>query len=204
MGAANSVPYEIIGAPFKVWRAAVGVTFPLVDAEPDGSDFTLIGTSGDLNYGDEGVKVGHPQSFNKFRPLGDNGPRKIFRTEEDLIISLMLADVSLEQYRRGLNDNSLTTVAAGGEAGYKKVGLTRGLSVATMALLVRGPSPYGDDMYLQYEVPICVQTGSPEVTYTRTGAAMLSLEWSALVDPNASSVAERFGVLRAMTAVAIS
>lgn len=191
----NSVPYEVIAAPFVVWIAPVGTAFPLIDAAP-GAGWAKVGTSGDLNYSSEGVTVEHSQSINFWRSLGDSGSRKVFRQEEDLKIRLMLADVSLEQYKLALNSNSVTTVAAGsGTAGYKKLGLSRGISVATVALLVRGPSAYGDDWNGQYEVPRAAQSGNPSVVLRRSEPAALSLEWTALVDPNAASEDERFGRL---------
>lgn len=200
----NSVPYEILAYPFTAYIAPVGTAFPLVDASP-AVDWILIGTSGNLNYDDgEGVKISHSQDMFKFRALGDAGVRKIFRTAEDLMISLKLVDVTLEQYKFAINSNTMTTVAAGGEAGYKKIGLSRGFSVATMALLLRGPSPYGDLMTMQYEVPRAAQGGNPEVTYVKSSAAGLELQWDALVDPNATSTDERFGRLVAQTAAAIS
>jgi len=202
MGQPNSQPFEIIGAPFTAWIAPVGTAFPAVDEEP-GEDWIKIGTSGDLNYLDEGVRISHAQAFNKFRPLGDAGVRKMFRTEEDLVVGLTLADVSLEQYKYALNSNSIGVVAAGvGTAGKKTLGLSRGLGIATMALLVRGCSPYGDDMTMQYEVPLCSQTGSPQPVYRRDQPAGLALEWTAIVDPTASTPLQRYGRLVAQTAAA--
>jgi len=200
---ANSLPYEIIAAPFKVYFAPVGTAFPLINAAPI-APWALVGSSGDLNYLDEGVKVSHSQTMNPFRALGDAGVRKTFRTEEDLMIGLTLADLTLEQYAHALNSNAVTTVAAGaGTAGYKKIGLSRGFSVATVALLVRGPSPYGDGWTMQFEVPRAAQTGNPEPVMQKGEPAALALEWTALVDPNAATEFERFGVLRAQSAAPI-
>jgi hypothetical protein len=201
----NATPYEIIGSPFTVWIADVGVTFPAVDEDPDPGDFTLVGSSGSLNYMDEGVTVEHSQSINFFRALGDSGSRKAFRTQEDLKIRLTLADLTIEQYLLALNGNAMTTVAAGsGIPGTKKVGMSRGLAIDTRALLVRGPSPYMADGILQYEVPVACQTGNPQVVYRRDQPAGLALEWTALVDPSAASADERFGRLIAQTAVALA
>jgi len=197
MGAANTQPYEIIAAPFTVWFAATGTAFPLIDATPAAA-WKKVGSSGDLNYLDEGVTVSHAQSMEFFRALGDSGSRKVFRTEEDLKIRLVLADVSLEQYAHAINSNSVTTTAASsGVAGFKKLGMSRGSGVATVALLVRGPSPYADNMTMQYELPYAAQSGNPEPVYTKGTPAALALEWTALVDPNAVSVFERFGRLLA-------
>lgn len=187
----NALPYEIIGAPFTLWWAPVGTPFPDIDDEPD-PIWVKVGTSGDLNYTDEGVIIDHKQETTTFRALGDPGPRKAFRASEDQMIRLSLADLSPAQYRLALNNNGLTEVASGA-VGAQKLGLSRGLQVATMALLVRGPSPLMGDGIMQYCVPICMQTGSPTATMRRDGATALQLEWTSLVDPNAASTDERFG-----------
>lgn len=199
----NSLPYEIIAAPYDVYYAPVGTTFPLIDAVPAAA-WLKVGTSLSLNYLDDGVKVSHSQKMNPFRALGDAGSRKVFRTEEDLMIALTLADLTLEQYQHALNGNAVTTTAASsGIAGFKKIGMSRGFSVATVALLVRGPSPYGDLMNLQFEVPRAAQTGNPQVVMKKDAPAGLALEWTALVDPNAASVAERFGRIVAQHQLAL-
>lgn len=193
---ANTVPYEVLAAPFTAYIAAVGVTFPDVDDAP-GVAFTQIGTSGALNYdSDEGVVVEHRQSLNPWRSLGDAGSRKIFRSEEDFIVRLTLVDVTVEQYRVAVNRNTLTDVAPGvGLGGYRKIGLSRGFTVDTMALLVKGDiSPYNATGNMQYEVPIAAQSGSPTVTYRKDQPAGLALEWMALVDPS-QTAQEYFGRL---------
>jgi|WetSurMetagenome_2_1015567.scaffolds.fasta_scaffold220713_3 hypothetical protein len=198
----NAVPYEIIAAPFTAWIAPVGTAFPAVDADP-AAPWTKVGSSGPLNYLDDGVTVEHAQTMNFFRALGDCGSRKAFRTEEDLKIRLTLADLTLEQYALALNSNAVSdTPAAVGTPGYRSVGLSRGFTVATVALLVRGPSPYGENFALQYEVPIAAQTGNPQPVYKKDAPAALALEWTALVDPNASDETERFGRILAQDAEA--
>jgi len=188
----NSLPYEIIAAPFTAWVAPVGTAFPDVEFAPS-APWAKVGSSGDLNYTDDGVTVSHSQDMTLFRALGDAGSRKAFRTAEDLLIKLMLADLTLEQYKHALNSNTVTTVPAASNAGYKKIGLSRGFSVATVALLVRGPSPYGAAWVLQFEVPRAAQTGNPEVVMRKGEPAALALEWTALVDPDATTEDERFG-----------
>lgn len=200
-----SAPYEIVAQPFTLWVAPTGTTFPALEESPTGS-WTKVGSSGDLNYSEDGVVVSHPQSVEVFRALGSTGPRKAFRTEEELRISLSLADLTLEQYALAMNYNTVTTVAAGvGTAGYKKIGLSRGLDVLQRALLVRGAgSPYGTgtaaDWYVQFQVPIAVQVGEPEINFTKGEAAMIALEFMALEDPDATDEEQRFGLLLAQNA----
>jgi hypothetical protein len=71
--------------------------------------------------------------------------------------------------------------------------------IVTYALLMRGPSPYMEDGAAQYEVPCCMQTGSPSVVYQRKDPAGLAVEFTTLVDPTAETPDERFGRLVAQT-----
>ncbi|RVK13439.1 hypothetical protein [Sinorhizobium meliloti] len=189
-------PFEIIAAPFTAYYAPPGTAFPLVNAAP-AVDWIKIGTSGDETYDPEGVTVTHSQEVNKVRPLGSTVPIKAFRTEEELMIAFTLWDVSAEFYRLSLNSNAITTVAAGaGAPGTKTVQFYRGEQVATMALLLRAEvSPYGDGMNMQYEVPYCFMSGSPEPVYRKGEPAGFALEFSALRDPEAASKATSFGRL---------
>jgi hypothetical protein len=196
----NSVPYEILGAPFEVWWAPVGTAFPAVDAEPAAA-WKLIGTSGKLNQTADGVSVSMPQTTNAFRSAGSTGPRKVFRQEEDLKIALTLADHTLEQVTHALNENPITTVdAAAGTAGTKTIGLSRGPQVETISLLLRGPSPEMADGITQYEVPKAQQTGSPTIAYKNGEPSGVALEFTALVDETATSDGEQFGRLIVQTA----
>lgn len=189
-------PFEIIAAPFTAWWAPTGTAFPLIDAAP-GAGWTKIGSSGASNYSEEGVTVTHSQNIELFRTLEGTGPVKGFRTEEDLVIAFTLIDMTLEQYRLALNNNTVTTTApAAGVAGFKAVNIHRGVEVATMALLLRGDvSPEGDGWKTQYQVPVCFENGSPEVVFTKGEPAGLSLSFTAMEDLAAATIAERFGKL---------
>lgn len=201
---ANTVPYEVIAAPYSVYWAPVASSFPLVSSTPS-SPWKLVGTSGNLNYDDGvGVSVDSKQAFADFRALGDAGTRKKFRTAESLMVKLRLVDLTVEQFRLAFNSNTMTTTAAAtGIPGTKKVGLSRGFSVATMALLIKGDvSPYGDSpLGMQWEIPICCQIGEPSLALKKDQAIGLDLEWEVLVDPSASSADERFGRFVAQTAI---
>lgn len=194
----NSVPYEVIAAPFTLYVAPTGTAFPDVDETPVG-DWVKVGTSGALNYDrGEGVTIEHRQSTSPWRSSGDTGVRKNFRTEEDLIVRLKLVDITLEQYALALNHNSVTDTAAGaGTPGSRKIGLSRGSDIVTKALLIRGEvSPYGESFNCQYEIPLAQQIGSPTVSLSRPGEpAGLNLEFMALVDTTAANEEERFGRL---------
>lgn len=196
-------PYEIIAAPFTLWLAPVGTTFPLLSAAP-ASEWVKVGTSGDRSESEDGVTISHSQDISEVKTAGSTGPVKAFRTDEGLVVGLTLLDVSLEQYKLALNSNAVSTTAAGvGTVGFKSLPLYRGLSVATHALLVRGASAYGDSYVGQYEIPYCYQSASPELVYKKGDPAGLALEFTALEDPAAASASARFGRLIMQHAVAL-
>ncbi len=90
-----------------------------------------------------------------------------------------------------------TNLASGADA--KDITLYQGMDATTFALLVRGPSPYGD-FELQYEVPFVVQTDEPEAEFVRDNKAVLAAKFCAIEDPEAASADERFGRMVAQTA----
>ena len=62
------------------------------------------------------------------------------------MVSFTLLDLTLEMYRRMMNDNPITQIAAGvGVAGSKKLSMMRGRLVSQFALIAEGPSPYGEN-----------------------------------------------------------
>lgn len=180
----NDAPFEIIAAPAKVWIAPVGTAFPAIDVPP-GPDWILLGKAGDKNISEDGVTISHPQSVEAIRAVGSTGVRKMVRTEEDLMISFTLLDLTLEMYRQLLNGNPITQIAAGaGVAGSKKLSMQRGRLVSQFALIAEGPSPYGENWNMRFKVPIAVNVGEPEVTYQKGEAAGLLFEIQAIEHEN--------------------
>jgi hypothetical protein len=117
--------------------------------------------------------------------------------DEDFSLSLVLWDMSLEQYSYAMNGNAVATTAAGaGTAGFKTLGLYRGSQVNEFALLLRGISAYDPAMTAQFEVPRAVDAGNPEPVFTKGKPAGLQLSFMAMEDLDAATEADRFGVLR--------
>ncbi|KKM73940.1 hypothetical protein LCGC14_1405350 [marine sediment metagenome] len=197
-------PFEIVAAPFTLWWAATGSTFPDLNDTP-ASPWAKVGTSGDRNYSEDGVVVAHEQTVELFRALGSTGPVKASRTEEGLLIRITLWDMSLGQYRLALNNNTVATTAAGsGTAGIQTLPIYRGLDVTMIALLVRGDvSPEGASWKSQYEIPYVFESGAPEPVFQKGEPMGLELEFTAVEDPNAASASVRFGNLKVQNAAAI-
>lgn len=176
----NDAPFEIIAAPATIWVAPVGTAFPAIDEAPSVS-WVKLGKAGDKNISEDGVTISHPQSVEVFRASGSTGPRKIVRTEEDLLISFTLLDLTLEMYRRLLNDNAITQIAAAaGVAGSKKLSMQRGRLLSQFALIAEGPSPYGENWTMRFKVPIVVNVGEPEVTFQKGEPAGLLFDLQAI------------------------
>lgn len=196
----NTVPYEVIAAaPIALYTAVADTAKVSLDLDPDDVvAWTKVGVSGDLNYDDgAGVEISNPQNLNPWRSLGDSGSRKVFRQDEDCTIKVKVVDLRLETLSEALNGNAVTTVPPGmGTVGYKWIGLSRGLAVATKALLIRLLiSPYGAEWIGQYYFPRAAQSGKPTQLYKKTEPVGLELEWMALVKPDADTPAEYFGRL---------
>lgn len=191
MGLPNTFPYEVMGSPFSLYVAAAATARPALDEVP-GIDWTLLGSNGAKSYAEEGVTLMLPQSFNKFRGYGSAAPLKIFRSEEDVQCRVVLADMTLEQLANALNSNTVATTP------HRKLGLSRGLTVSTIALLARGPSPYADNKYSQIWIPYAANVSSPELPFRRDTATIYTLQWDAIVNPDAASDDEQLGVIEAL------
>lgn len=194
-----AIPLEVVAAPFEIWLGPVGEAFPNIEDTPVGN-WVKIGTSGNRSITEDGVTVQHQQTIEQFRSLGSTGPMKAFRTEESLIITFTIADITLENYKHALNQNTVTDTAVGGNAGFRDVDLYLGLTLDQRALLVRGlnASPYLVDTDIQYEVPLVYENGSKEIVSSKGTPIGIALEYVAIEDPSASTSADRFGKLIAM------
>jgi hypothetical protein len=194
-------PYEIIMSPFEVYVAQCGTVFPEPEAAiPAG--FTLLGKNGIRNQTEDGVTISHDQTTQEHRTNGSTGPVKVVRPEESQTVSLTIEDLTMEMYAKVIGNAMTEQTVGAGVAGIRTVNLHRGATVQTMALLVRGPSPYLDGQAAQYEVPRCFLSSSQKVKFSKKDAAGLELVYTALEDQNAASDAERFGRVRAIYAPA--
>ena len=189
-----SIPLEVVAAPFEIWIGPVGESFPAIEDTPTGN-WVKIGTSGNRSITEDGVTVQHQQTIEQFRSLGSTGPIKAFRTEEGLIITFAIADITLENYKHALGQNTVTDTPVGGNAGFRDIDIYQGLDLDQRALLVRGlnASPYLADTDIQWQVPVVYENGSPEIVSQKGTPIVIALEYIAIEDPNASTADDRFG-----------
>lgn len=200
--ATNPIPTEVMSSPFDLFYGTADVAAPVLSVDPDGSDWTLIGSNGQLNYDREpGLEIALPRSVNSWRSHGDLGTRKRFPTEADLMVKIRLVDMTLEQFAHVVNLNTITTPVAGSVGvegtGEKEIGLSLSFSLTTVALLIRfGMSPYVVNGKSQFYLPR-VQNIAATTLKNAQGVPMgFDLEFAALVKPDETEQ-YRFGRFRA-------
>jgi hypothetical protein len=177
----------------EVWLAPVGESYPDVDNSPSGN-WAKLGSSGKKDYSEDGITINHEQTLNQFRSLGSTGPRKVSRSEENLTVTGVLEDLTLEQYAKILNDVSVSSgTTSGSGADIKEITTRQGLDVSLFALLIRIPNAYGDSWQAQVQIPRVYQSDNPSPVFSKDEKAGLAFTFTALEDENASTDAERFG-----------
>ena len=189
-----------IASPFEIWIADTKTPFPKLNEMPS-SDWARVGTAGAGNYDESGITIAQAVTYLEARPDGTTGPVLASRTSEDLMITINMWDVSLEQYRHAVNFAEITTIAPSNSViGTRQISLRQGNIVREKALLVRGPSPYMLDGVMQYQIPRVYEESSNETNFSKGAWAGLSLTFKALEDPDAADEASRFGTLIAQHA----
>ncbi len=179
---------EIINGPLEVYTGPVGEPYPAVADAPVGN-WVRLGTSGAHNYTEDGVEVSGEQSLEYFRALASGFPRKAFRTESDVMVSVTLVDMSLTHLRRALNENTVTTASP-----IAHIQLDPGLDVSELALLVRGTgkSPQFAGGNIQYELPRVVEDGSRAWNYNKGEPVGSELNFRLISDEGNSNPGGRF------------
>jgi hypothetical protein len=160
----------------RMWLAPVGTAFPDPDAEPNGS-WSLIGQSGERDYTEDGIKVRHPKTIERWRGLGSPHTRKMFITQAGTIVEVSVADLRLEMYRLVLNGNAVAS-----DAGVSSLDLKVGHTVAEYALMARGASPYAANLARQYNLNKVAVVSEPEVTSVKAAPGVLLLTFEAMED----------------------
>lgn len=186
-------PFEIVAGAVEIFIAPVGESMPAITLEPPAGNWVKLGTRGDENISEDGVTVTFSETRESFRGLGSTGKMKQWITEEDIIVSLQLADMTLEEWARFLNGATVTT-----SSDDRTIPFYKGNEVNYFALLVRGNdmSAYVVTRNFQMEFPRIAPLGDGEVVYVKGAPAMLDLKFDVMVDLSASSDSTRFGIKR--------
>lgn len=190
-------PQELLSCPLTLYIAPIGTAVPLVDTAP-ANPWVQIGTNGDLDYDSTGLTVTHNQTLATWTSVGSTGPSAVWRTDEQLEVSVTLADTSATQYAVALNDVAVTTIAATtGAPGESDVPMLQGTTVAIFALLCRGLSALNQTLNAQYAIPAVYQAANPAPVYKKGAPAELALTFATILDPNGGG----FGKFQQQSAV---
>jgi len=182
-------PFQIIASPASLYIANASTAEPVI------TDTTLTGWTS-LGQTEGGTSVKHTQKVDPLMTDQAVRPVKFIRSEEGMEITVKLAELTLENYRYALNSNAVTVTT--GPPHTKSVNISKGVVVQTHALLVRGPSPYGN-WNLQFWVPIVVMSSEPEVAFVKDDKAVLEMTFTAGND-SSQTVGLEFGRVLAQDA----
>lgn len=166
-------PFEVIAGAGAVFVAPnIAEAEPAIDAVPAG---TWVELAAKEDITEEGIAIRMPQAQSVIRAAGTTGPRKVFRTEEDLFVEFTVMDATAEAYARLLDNKTVTDTAAGaGTAGHRAIDTLRGSTVKQWSLLVRleDIAPYDDSaaairFNTQWWIPQATIEGEPETVYVK-------------------------------------
>lgn len=170
-------PFQLMNGPFSVYIADTVELAPEITVPPAGN-WALLGVSGDKDITEDGIMLRMEQTVNKFRGLGSIATRKMFRTEQDIVIEFTLADASIENYARVFNDATIDLTSW-----RRRIQLLMTADVAQFSLLVRGDgkSPYGA-FNTQWWIPRASHDANIETKIVKGEPIGLAYRWTALVD----------------------
>ena len=142
-----AVPQELIAGPLDLWvqDSASTIVHPEIDDDVPAA-WNKLGS----NISSDGVTFSRSESIERRKTLDSPLTKKLFRTEYDVELSCNLQDMSIETLARIENGAAVSTVAAAtGTGGYSEYVGGRGFDIKYYSLLIRGVSPFDNDLALQ-------------------------------------------------------
>jgi hypothetical protein len=185
--------YSILVGPGTLYIGAASLAAPATVATTPGAGWTSLGET------DGGVKITKTQNIEAFTTDQRTGKVKAVRTEEGLTIETNLTEATLENLANVIGGTVTDTPPGAAKIGTRALKLHAGATVTVYALLFRGKSAYGN-YNSQYYVPRGYMDDDVESEFTKDGMTLIPVKFEALEDLNASTEADRFGVLTAQDA----
>ena len=106
-------PFEMVSGPLEIFTAPEATVAPAIHLPPT-APWTLLGTNGARSMSDDGVNVSFEETVESQRSLGSTAVQKQFRTEEDMMLSFSLLDVSAETFALAMSGLDITEIPAAG------------------------------------------------------------------------------------------
>ena len=104
-------PYEMVSGPLTVYTAPESTRAPVLDAAPP-APWELLGTNGGRSISEDGLALEFSETVEGQRVLGSTAIQKLFRTEEDLMLSCALLDVTVETFAKAMSGLPVVDEAA--------------------------------------------------------------------------------------------
>lgn len=165
---------------------AEGTAMPAIDADPIAAGWI------DLGAIEGGVSVDREQTLTEHFVDEETGPVEVTRAQEALLITANLVEPTLTNLGKVLSGATPTSDV--GPPATETFGGYRHSSVAKHALLFRAGSPEGPGKVGQTYVPRGYFADKLGMAHRKDEQTVIPVEFRALVDANAASQAERFGV----------
>ena len=196
---------EIVIGPLTAHLKAFAANEQAPDITAALTTWKQLGLNGAVHYEDDGVTVALSQSIEKIRGAASTAPIKVYRTEEDVTISLTLRDMRLEMLQYALQGAGLLSPAPTNASGLN---LFRGVNVPTAAILLRGIglSPYpvqsgGSQYALQFFAPAgYMSADSIEMMFGKNNPAETPFEFTVLYDSSQTDAKKALGSVYAQIA----
>ena len=102
-------PFEMVSGPLTVYTAPEATPAPDLANAPV-APWSLLGTNGGRSISEDGLALEFSDTVESQRVLGSTGIVKLFRTEEDMMMSLTLLDVSVETFALAMSGLPIDTV----------------------------------------------------------------------------------------------
>lgn len=169
----------------RLYTHASGTPMPALSADP-----ALAGWS-DLGPIAGGVRVEREQTLEEHFIDDETGPLDVTRTAEALVVEANLAEATLARLAAAAG---AAPPSSGGSPPGMTLAAYRGSEVAKLALLFRGNSPEGPGKRAQTYIPRGYFAGDVGLAHRSDELTVIPVEFRALVDEDAPSAAERFGV----------
>ena len=170
----------------RLYAHAEGTAMPATNVDPTTAGWI------DLGAIDGGVSAEREKTLEEHFVDHETGPVDVSRAAESLLIETNLAEPTLTNLGKVLNNLTPTTDV--GPPATETLAGYRGATVAKQALLFRGGSPEGPAKIGQTYIPRGYFAGDLGLAHRKDEQTLIPVEFRALVDENAATDAERFGV----------
>lgn len=176
-----SPPINFVFGFLDVYWAPDGEAMPAIGASPAGNWTQIGGSDGARRYSEDGIRITTEMQHSEFRSLESLRPEAVVPTAHEMMVTLELQNMELEQVRNAFGYNSVTT-----NAGVDKVLSLDFTSMPVRAILVRGAGKSSEisGQNCQFEFEHCVEIGAKEMAFVKDDPAILEIQFKVLAGTN--------------------